>query len=75
MIRNGYPRRLQADAERAQLAKRWREYPGPVQFLLYALLRDHGLQAAQLATRAVEECLHPQTPQQKEETNDATSSA
>lgn len=72
MIRNGYARRLQADAERAQLVKRWQEYPGPVRFLLYALLRDHGLQAARIATRAVEEYAHQHVPQEKEGLNDAT---
>ena len=73
MIRNGYARRLQADAERARLVERWQGYSGSVQYFLYALLRDHGLQAAQLATKAVEEYARQQVPQEKQERNDATS--
>jgi hypothetical protein len=73
MIRNGYAKRLQADAERARLAERWQGYPGSVQYFLNALLRDHGLQAARLATKAVEEYAHQhQDPQEKEERDDAT---
>lgn len=55
MIRNGYVRRLEARVQRSRLLERWQGYPGPVQVILHTLLRDHGLQAAQLATRAVEE--------------------
>ena len=72
MIRDGYPRRLQAEKERADLVERWRTYPDAVQSLLAALLHIHGLQAAQLATQALEECLRPQSVQQKEERTDAT---
>ena len=72
MIRNGYARRLKADAERSRLAERWQGYPASVQYLLYALLRDHGLQAAKLAAKAVEEYAHQQHIPQKEEQNDAT---
>jgi hypothetical protein len=73
MIRNGYAKHLQAKAERSRLTERWQGYPGPVQYFLYALLRDHGLQAAQLASKAVEEYARQQQgPQKKEERDDAT---
>lgn len=72
MIRNGYARRLQADAARASLIERWQTYPGPVQSLLADLLHHHGLQAAQLAVQAVEEyARHRPIPREKER-NDAT---
>ena len=67
MIRNGYARRLQAEEERTHLAARWQGYPDPVQRLLHTLLREHGLAAAQLATKAVEAYAHQQPdPQEKE---------
>ena len=75
MIRNGYARRLQADAERARLAERWQEYSAPVQYFLHALLRDHGLQAAKLATKDVEEYANQQQAPQEKERDDATSPA
>ncbi len=55
MIRNGYVRRLQAQAERSRLTERWQGYPQPVRQSLQTLLRDHGLVAAQLATEALVE--------------------
>ena len=75
MIRNGYARRLQADAERASLVERWQSYPSPVQSLLAVLLRSHGLQAAQLATQAVEEFAQQRPVLHEKESNDATPSA
>lgn len=78
MIRNGYPRRLQADAERARLVERWQAFPGPIQSILATLLHTHGLQAAQLATEAVESVNQQQrwpnsgpAPHEKEERDDA----
>jgi hypothetical protein len=54
MIRNGYARHLRAQAERARLLQRWETLPTPVRQGLHILLRDYGLQAAQLATQTVE---------------------
>jgi hypothetical protein len=56
MIRNGYARRLRAQEQRTDLVEGWQRYPGPVQYFLHVLLRDYGLQAAQIASRAVETC-------------------
>lgn len=58
MIRNSYARHMQANEQRMRLIEIWGAYPGPVQFFLQALLRDHGLQAAQIASRAVEVYVH-----------------
>ncbi len=55
MIRNGYARRLQAEAERSRLTEQWQEYPQPIRQALHALLRDHGLMVAQRATEALVE--------------------
>ena len=55
MIRNGYARKLQAEAERARLAEQWQAYPEAVRRCLQAFLQDYGLRAAALATEAVEQ--------------------
>ncbi len=55
MIRNGMSRKLAVQAERARLLTQWEAYPQAVQQPLGALLRDYGLQAAALATEAVEQ--------------------
>ena len=75
MIRNGYRRHLAAEAERARLSVLWQAYPAPVQHLLMTLLHQHGLQAAQAATEAVQQYAKwqqgllnsGQTPEEKEE--------
>lgn len=53
MIRSGYVRRLQAEAERSRLAEQWQGYTEPVQQVLQAILREYGLGAAQRATEAL----------------------
>src|SRR6266487_7035902 len=55
IIRNGYARHLQAEAERSRLTEQWQEYPQPIRQALHALLRDHGLMVAQCATEALVE--------------------
>ncbi len=80
MIRNGYSRRLAAEAERTRLTEQWQAYPTPVRQVLTTLLHHHGLQAAHEATEAVEQYAKwqhgllnsEQVLEKKEERDDAT---
>lgn len=55
MIRNGYARHLQAEAERSRLTEHWQGYPEPVRQLLQAISREYGLAVVRRATEALVE--------------------
>ena len=57
MIRNGYPRRLRAQEQRARLSGQWQAYPDAVQHCLHTLLQEYGFHAATLATEALQQAL------------------
>jgi hypothetical protein len=49
-------RKLAAQAEREHLLAQWQAYPPTIQQRLAAILQHYGLQAAELATEALEAC-------------------
>ena len=55
MSRNRYSLGLRAQARRTRLEEQWQTYPEAVRRSLQALLQNHGLQAATLATKALED--------------------
>lgn len=54
MSRNRYSLGLRAQAQRTRLVEQWQVYPVSVQHSLSALLQEHGVSAARLATEALE---------------------